>query len=687
MATKADSWQTVKELLSDALTLDADGRRTLLDGARVADDVRREVEALLALEPDAGGFMSLPASGLSAELLDGDGGQAGVIGSMIGSYEVVRELGTGGMGSVFLGRRTDGKFEQSVAIKFLRREFNAGSVRELFKREIRIQSKLDHQNIARVLDAGTTGDGIPYIVMEFVDGVPIDRYCAENDLTLKDRLKLFAKVCASVAVLHENLIIHRDLKPSNILVTADGTPKLLDFGVSKLLDAHSGADTLNIALTPQYASPEQKNGAPAKTTADIYSLGVVLYKMLTEIHPFVSGASGVGGSDAMLPSRTCAEPSRSAELRGDIDNIILKAMSTEPEHRYRSADAFAADIWRYVDGQPVEARTATVSYRLRKFIKRNKIGVAAGAIVVASLITGAAIAIWQANVARAQAAVAESARNIAEIESVRSKTERAKAEKITAFMSKIIAYGNPAWYADGAKYRGQARVIGALEDLSDKIDTEFAEEPDVAAELHHKFAEVFLMAGKAQPEFESRGLFHSLRALELRKQAFGEWHELVAKDLFYAYGVIGKTDDERAELLMRAIMMMRDTNPRNLNLAYMLEAYTAALILPEYAASIHDAYYRAILPATGKARFEIAEEMLRESLPIFRYHYRTDNSAVYSAECKLAYTLVVQRKWDEFDQHMPICQKYQEVVADKRASATMKRLLEQITAAGADRDR
>lgn len=217
-----------------------------------------------------------------------------------------------------------------------------------------------------------------------------------------------------------------------------------------------------------------------------------------------------------------------------------------------------------------------------------------------------------------------------------------------------------AWYADGSKSRGQARVIDALGDLSDKIDREFADEPDVAAELHHKFSEVFVWVSRtAEPadrtRFLERRRFHALRALELRVRAYGEWHELVAKDLFYSYSLIGRTDNERAELLMRAIRMMRHTNPQNLNLAYMLGAYSAYLIGVEYSEDVHQAFRNAASAQTGEDRFQIAEPMLRESLPIFRLHYKTANAAVNNAECRLSYVLAMQRKWTESDEHLAVC--------------------------------
>ncbi len=241
-------------------------------------------------------------------------------------------------------------------------------------------------------------------------------------------------------------------------------------------------------------------------------------------------------------------------------------------------------------------------------------------------------------------------------------------------MAKLISYANPSWYAEGAKTGGNARVIDALEDLSGKIDAEFSGEPDVAAELHHKFGEVFSWVarnetGDRQKKFGQRHRFHILRALELRKRHYGEWHELVAKDLFYAQGFLTNDPRARGKLLAHAIVMMRETNTNNLNFPYMLEDYTARLILPGYE-QYYEPYREEIIPPTDENRFQIAERLLRESLPVYRLHYWEDNSAIYAAECKLAYTLAVQEKWTDFDEHFGKCREGIEKYEDKSNSLT-----------------
>ncbi len=540
-------------------------------------EIRTEIESFLAYEDHAKKILGTTAITFSKDFFDGDPADAySEVGQEIGAYRIVSELGIGGMGAVYLAKRSDGKFDQKVAIKLLKREYNAGKTRDAFRREIEIQSKLVHPNVATMLDTGTTADGIPYIVMEYVEGLEIDKYCCENNLGLTQRLKIFNKACEAVAFAHQNLIVHRDIKPSNIIVTPEGNPKLLDFGISKLTGTVDDAKGLTIlgAMTPEYASPEQIKGEPVSTATDIYSLGVILFKLLTGSYPYdlknkVNGEvqKKITDSEPMPPSvaaSVTSSPHRlisSSHLEGDLDNIILKALRKEPEERYHTVEQFEEDIWRFIDGLPVLARGQSLGYRASKFFKRNRVSVIAATFVFVSLIAGLTAAIRQTNIARAQA-------SLARIESDNAKAEQEKSEKISKFMGKMISYANAGWYAEGAKFHGDARVIDALLDMSDKIDVEFADEPDVAAELHHKFAEAFSLAHPSRMDkdlvdlLQKKRDLHALRALELRVQYYGEWHELVAKDLFYAWPLIAHTDIEQAALLDRAINMMPLDKPQ-----------------------------------------------------------------------------------------------------------------------------
>lgn len=664
---EARSWIDIKDTLQEILETDAAKRAAML--ARLPEDVRVEIESLLAYEAAVETWDPRPAIELSREFFEDDE-PATATGQTFGIYTVTRELGGGGMGTVYEARRSDGKFEQKVALKALRREINNERVRLFFKRESEIQARLEHPSIARLLDVGTTEDGIPFFAMEYVEGEPIDRFCERKAPSLVARLKLFARVCQAVSHAHKNLIIHRDLKPSNIFVNDFGEPKLLDFGISKLLDPdEEAAADLSItalgAMTPEYASPEQIRGEPISTATDIYSLGMVLFKVLTGSLP--SEVKSGKPDHVLLPvieGRPVSPPSAvkvrresgidAQALKGDLDNIVLKALSNEPELRYETVEQFAADIWRYIDGVPVSARPATLLYRTGKFFRRNKLTVAAGALILISLIGGTAIALWQARTARLAQVQAEERSSYA-----RSQEEKAK--KVSGFMFKVFSYANPGWYAEGKESGGQARVIDAMESLAGKIDTEFAGEADIQAELHYQFAEVYGRVSTAEVgnggEMRAKSAFHICRALDLRRQYYGEWHEFVAKDLYFGTGCVANTPAETAAALNRAIEMMRGTNPNNINFPYMLNDYAVVLAIPPAKDDLPDIYLNALNSSTAGSKQEIAEKYYREALPVFRQHYSPDNLPIFLAECRLAYLLAVQDKWDDFDNHFAVCRE------------------------------
>jgi eukaryotic-like serine/threonine-protein kinase len=477
--------------------------------------------------------------------------------------------------------------------------------------------------------------------MEYVDGTEVDRYCREKHLPLLDRLKLFNRICAAVSYAHRNLIVHRDLKPSNILITADGEPKLLDFGLSKLIDVtDEDYEPLTIirAFTPAYASPEQIRGEPLGTSTDIYSLGVVLSRMLTEKYPVELDTKTHGTLLNALAHAKPRAPSvlvgengsldlsiAKSSLTGDIDNIVMKAVDLEPERRYETVDRFAADIWRYIDGRPVEARPATRFYRLRKFYFRNKIAVTAGIVVVVSLFAGVGVSTWQTGVARANAAAAA-------VESDNARSEQQKAEKVSKFMMKIIRYANPRWYAEGYPYKGEARVIDALDDMALKIDTEFADQPDVLAELHHQFGEAFISRVETGGHEKARD--HFKRALELRRSYYGDWHELVAKDLAYAYWgrATGTTTDADVKLLSDAIVMLRGTNPRNLNLPYVLETYFHRLS-DDIDKPYHAMFLRHVPQPAPNDNYLAADQLFDEMMGLLRFHFGEKSGQIVTQKC------------------------------------------------------
>ena len=394
---KAQRWQLVKEILGQALDRPFTERAAFLQEACGGDRaLRLEVESLLLADDDAGDFLETPAIEAS-----------NAVGWRLGPYRTLEVVGQGGMGAVYRAVRDDDEFQQEVAIKLIRRGVNSENVRSRFLYERQILAFLNHPHIARLMDGGTTGDGLPYFVMEFVDGQAIDDYCQTRNLPVNARLELFLKACAAVEYAHRNLIVHRDLKPSNIMITADGTPKLLDFGIAKLLLpdhpqlAVAQTALMMRALTPDYASPEQIRGEPVTTSTDVYSLGVLLYELLTgkKAHRFNTHSPGeiervVCEVEAVRPS------SLNRELAGDLEQILAKAMEKDAVRRYPSVEQFAEDIRRYLNGQPVSARSHTMFYRVSKFVRRRKGVVLAAAAILLTLLGGMAATAREARLAQ-----------------------------------------------------------------------------------------------------------------------------------------------------------------------------------------------------------------------------------------------------------------------------------------------
>jgi non-specific serine/threonine protein kinase/serine/threonine-protein kinase len=445
-----ETWQQIKTIFHAALELDPARRAPYLREACAGDPLlRAQVESLVESHEQAGDFIAEPAF-VGARLASGaEGGAESLVGRRIGAYEIARELGRGGMGAVYLGVRADAQFDQRVAIKIVKRGTDTDFVLRRFSRERRTLAALDHPNIGKLLDGGATEDGLPYFVMEYIEGLSLNAYCDERRLSITERLKLFREVCSAVSYAHQNLIVHRDLKPSNILVTRDGTPKLLDFGIAKLLDPALAEQTVERTatfmrlMTPEYASPEQVRGLPITTASDVYSLGVLLYELLTGHRPYrlkgrapeeveravceqeperpstavsrveESPAGGQTEARSVLSPETVAdtrdtEPVRlRRRLAGDLDTIILKALRKEPQRRYASAEQLSEDIRRHLEGLPVTARRDTFAYRTSKFIRRYRAGVAAAALVLLTLLAGAGATAWEAHRARVERARAE----------------------------------------------------------------------------------------------------------------------------------------------------------------------------------------------------------------------------------------------------------------------------------------
>ena len=385
----------------------------------------REVNSLLQVAENAEGFLSLGADGvewITRQTLEPES----LTGQRLGAFEIVRVLDSGGMGVVFLAKRVDGHYEQQVAIKVARFGLESEGTHQRFHSERQFLAHLQHSNIAQLLDGGTSADGHPYLVMEYIQGETIDKHCRSNQLSIKPILLLMGQVCNAVHYAHQNLLIHCDLKPANILVTATGMPKLLDFGIATLLQpthfAPTGsptnkltatADSTAAPFTPEFAAPEQLCGEPVTTAADVYSLGVVLYRLLSGKLPYkICGdnlqdiAETVTNITIPAPS-SVATPAIQKQLRGDLDSLVLKALHKDPARRYSSVQELADDIDRYLAGHPLKASNSTWLYRAGKFIGRHRVGVGLGTLAAISLLAGSLISTWQWQIAQAKQVEAE----------------------------------------------------------------------------------------------------------------------------------------------------------------------------------------------------------------------------------------------------------------------------------------
>lgn len=493
----------------------------------------------------------------------------------IGSYRVVRVLGRGGMGQVYLGEREE-PFKQEVAIKVIRRGMDSEDILRRFRTERQILAALSHPNIARVLDGGMTDDGRPYLVMEYVDGQPLLAYCDANRLSIAERLRLFQTVCRAVHHAHQNLIVHRDLKPSNLLVTADGTVKLLDFGIAKLLNAehvaHSVAQTQTgmRVLTPAYASPEQIRGQVVTTVSDVYSLGVLLYELLTGQRPYqvdtrslaeveriiceenprtpstlvqratelpqADGTTMVLSPEAIGAARGLSPERLQRELRGGLDAIVLMTLRKEPARRYGSAELLANDIERFLSGKTVMARPDTVAYRLQRFVRRNRTGVIAAVLVMLSLITGLVLALWQAHQAN---------------------QERQIAEAVTLFMEDLFQASDP--FAAEPERIDTLRVSDFLDRSVARVESELIEQPALQAHMLYSLGIVYNSLGEYEQSSDLLG-----RSLTKYRGLYSTDHEKVHEALTgYCQALVDNGDYVAAEeICLEAVTHARHLEDR-----------------------------------------------------------------------------------------------------------------------------
>lgn len=528
-------WQLIRRIFEGAVELHEESRNDFLTGA-CGDDaaLRRQVEKLLEADGarsvmlDAG--LPMMAAGEEADHQDPAPPPA------LGAYRLLDEVGRGGMGVVYRAERADGAFDRAVALKLVRGGFDSADVIARFHTERRILANLEHPNVARLYDAGLADDGRPYLVMELVDGEPIDRYCDTHRLSVGDRIRLVRDVCEAVQYAHRNLVIHRDLKPSNVFVDTNGSVRLLDFGIARLIE-QDVPDVRNTTrhrpLTPEYASPEQIRGETLTTATDVYSLGAILYELLTGRRPFDGWAHSVAhaiGSDATpgptAPSRAVTRPAELTRtsgtteslppselglrrsttsdrlrrtLRGDLDRILLKALARDPVDRYASVEAFAGDLDRFLAGMPVRAQPPSLAYRARKFVRRHRGGVSAAAVALIVIASAAAVAVQQSRVAAA---------------------ERDAALGVSAFLEDLFAASDPRVL----DVQDTTRMIDFLDATAARIETELADQPRTHARMLLVLGQTYNNIGRSD---RAEALLR--RAIDANRALHGERHEDVAE--------------------------------------------------------------------------------------------------------------------------------------------------------------
>ena len=592
----AETWARLRSIFEGALEQEPSDLQDWLDRACEGDTaLRAAVEELLRIDRQAGDFLDRPPAPESDRRTDvrsdRPSGESNVVSQTdlrlgdvrasdpsggladapqrLGPYRLLRRIGQGGLGTVYLAVRDDDTFQRRVVVKLVRRDVESEELQRRLRTERQILAGLHHPHIAELFDGGTTEDHRPYFVMEHIEGVPIDTYCDQHRFSVDERLELFCKVCSAVHYAHQNLIVHRDLKPSNILVTADGNPKLLDFGIAKLLNPELAARELDQTatwlrlMTPHYASPEQVRGKLVGTASDIYSLGVLLYRLLTGQLPYrfdrrspaeieriltetdpqrpSTAVSGLGsGTGSPSPNTGVDARALGRQLSGDLDAIVMKALRSAPQQRYSSAERFAADIERYRRGLPVEARQGNWRYRAGKFLGRHRITVAVAGLIVLVLMASGFLLVRQA----AQLA----------LERDQAELERQRKQAVLDSMLEVLKVADP--YLEGGQ---DWTVREALESSESRLRRRLREEPGLLAEVLHTTSRIYLNLG-----LWDRSREQAEEALRLRHALFGDDHPTVAESRSLLAMALAETGQlERAtELSAKAVNGLRAPEDR-----------------------------------------------------------------------------------------------------------------------------
>lgn len=680
-------WNDIKTIFFKAVEMDGKEREDYLTDRCKDPMLKQEIDTLLSAHDKSNKF--LENSIVPAEpAIDNN---SLFIGKTFGKYKIDRLIARGGMGLVYLGIRDD-EVKQQAAVKIINPGVVSGTVIKRFQTERQTLANLNHPNISRLLDGGITEDGIQFLVMEYIDGIPIDEYCDNNKLNVKDRLSLFLKVAAVVQYAHQNLVVHKDLKPNNILITQDGEPKLLDFGIAKILSPENNPlETVTQRgmwnLTPEFASPEQINGAPITTSSDVYSLGIILYRLLTGHSPYK--IKSVFHSD-ISKIITYSEPTKPSEiifktivnkfeennseinpdtisrtregsidklhkkLVGDLDNIISMAIRKEPERRYSSVDNLTDDIKRYLNDRPVNAHSDSLIYRSRKFIKRNKTAVIPAAIIFSLINLGLAGVLWQGHLAGIE-------RDIA-------KLEADKSNRIKSFLLEMISSPDPL------KEGSEVKVIDVIQKASAKLQSELINHPQIEAEIR-------TMLGNT---YQNLGIYDSAeteltKALDLNKKIYGDQSKETAMSLkniglIYHY----KGDYEKAEdYYKKSLEKLKsiETNP-SFERALVLDAYGTLMTdqgeyeraekITEDALQIAEAIKGPEDPDVAQiknnlatsynylGKLDLADSLYEESLRVFRKIYGNFHIRVSSSLNNLAFINIFKK---EHKQALPLLEE------------------------------
>ncbi len=512
---------SLRDLFDQSVDLAPELRADFL-AAHCPDPVlRARVERLLVMDAtDDSPLIAGGAEAVARTIADGDAMQALPPGSRIGPFTLLAVLGEGGSSTVFRAYREIEGVRQDVALKLLQRGLYSPDAQKQFRRERQALGQLRHAGIARLIEGGVTDNGLAYIALELVEGKSLTDYARDRRLDLRQRMALFQQICRAVEAAHRALIVHRDLKPSNVLVTDDGQIKLLDFGIAKLLDNPEELQTHLPAFTPAYAAPEQRSGAPVTTATDVYALGILLGELVTGQR--LDGTTGRTPSSQVPqdsdPGVLPATPQATRRaLRGDLDNIVLKAIDAEPERRYVSAGALADDIDRFVDGRPVAAHPPSTWYRMRKFVTRHRGSVTATAVFLLAIMAALGVAIWQADIAQRAARAADAERN-------RAQREAARATATRDFLIRVFRASDPRIAQD--KPRGQVTAKELLDLNAPRIEREFADDPETQIELLGVAASIYRELDD-QPQYQQ---LHR-QQIELARRVSGDLHPAIIQGL------------------------------------------------------------------------------------------------------------------------------------------------------------